>query len=220
MTISFYLTMNVKVEHLRMFNVIFYSLTIFGFTNPADNDIKSNLMLNNKLFWKYIVLQFIGNIFIKSFDICLFFNLYRKNSNIEESKRNTIFLSYIAILCFNQIFTTLFGFNFNRFYRKSFYDNIWFCLALMAFFFIILIVIFFSGKEYQNVLTQYYIFENLKENSDTFDERNKLVMFTIIIADLLVTIFFISITQYFFNKKSKKQEVNEKKEIASNNQYN
>ena len=69
MTISFYLTMNVKVEHLRMFNAIFYSLAIFGFANPADNDIKSIFMQDNKLFWKFIILQFIGNIFIKSFEI-------------------------------------------------------------------------------------------------------------------------------------------------------
>ena len=153
--------MDVQPEHLRMFNAIYYFLSIFGFTNSAGINKKTNFIQNNKLFRKYIIIQFIGNIFIKSFDITLFFYLYRKNSNIEEGKRNTIFINYIAVLSFDQIFTTLFGFNFIRFYRKGFYDNFWFCLILMIFFFGILIALFFSNKEYQNFYKTHMYFLNL-----------------------------------------------------------
>ena len=217
MAFSFYVIMDVQPEHLRMFNAIYYFLSIFGFTNSAGINKKTNFIQNNKLFRKYIIIQFIGNIFIKSFDITLFFYLYRKNSNIEEGKRNTIFINYIAVLSFDQIFTTLFGFNFIRFYRKGFYDNFWFCLILMIFFFGILIALFFSNKEYQNFLTKYYIFENLQENSNSFDERNKLMIFIIILNDLCFTIVFILITQYFFNKQSKNFDTVEKNKISSDN---
>ena len=216
MGFSFYTILDVKPEHLRIFNIFFYTLSLFGFSNSVDDKVKSNLMQNNQLFWKYIVIQFIGNIIIKTFDIWMFFYLYRKNPNIEEKQRNTILISYYAILSFNQIFTTLFGFNFIRFYRKDFYENFWFCLSLMVFFFIILIVIFFSGLGFQNVLTSYYSFENLQDKSDTFDDRNKLIMFMIVVIDLCSTILFISITQYFFNKKSKKVEYNEKESKNEN----
>ena len=209
MGFSFYTILDVKPEHLRIFNIFFYSLSLFGFSSSFDDKVKSNLMQNNKLFWKYIIIQFIGNVIIKLFDIWIFFYLYRKNSNIEENRRNTILISYYAILSFNQIFTTLFGFNFIRFYRKNFYENFWFCISLMTFFFIILIVIFFSGLGFQNVLTSYFSYENLQDKSDTFDDRNKLIMFMIIVFDLCSTILFISIIQYFFNKKSKKVEFNE-----------
>ena len=38
--------------------------------------------------------------------------------------------------------------------------------------------------------------------SDTFDDRNKLMMFIIIIIDLISTFLFIIVTQYIFNKKA------------------
>ena len=98
--------------------------------------------------------------------------------------------------------------------------SFWFCLSLMVFFFIILIVIFFSGLGFQNVLTSYYTFENLQDKSDTFDDRNKLIMFMIIVIDLCSTVLFISITQYFFNKKSKKVEYNEKESKNENENEN
>ena len=210
--ITFCILLKVGPEHLRMFNVIFYTLSIFGFTNSSDDKKKSILIQNNKLFFKYGFLLFFGNILIKLSDILLFFYLHRKNSHIEIEKRNSIFISYYALLTFNLIFTTLFGFNYIRFYRKHFYDNILFCFSLMLLFILILVGLFFSGPGYKNALNNYYIFENSHEKSNTFDDRNKLVMLIIIIIDLLSTILFITIIQYLFNKKSKNIDI-KKKEI-------
>ena len=124
MIISFFIISNVKSEHLRIFDVILYSLSIIGFTNSSDGQKKGILAQNNKLFWKYGLILLLGNIIIiKVIDIILFFNLYRENSNIETGRRNIIVISYYAILSFNIIYTTLFGFNYIRFYRKSFYNN-------------------------------------------------------------------------------------------------
>ena len=134
-----------------------------------------------------------------------FYYLYRKNSHIEEDKRNVIYISYCSILCFNQIFTSLFGFNFIRFYRKSFYDNFFFTLTLIIFFFIILIVTCLTKQGMKTMFSVYYTFENLLENSDTFDDRNKLIMFLIIVIDLFSSFMFTIIVQYFFNKNSQKK---------------
>ena len=205
MIISFCIMRDVKPEHLRILNVIYYSLSIFGFTNAVDNNIVNNLKQNNELFHKYIFIQFIGNIIIKSYDIIFFYYLYRKNSHIEEDKRNVIYISYCAILCFNQIFTSLFGFNFIRFYRKSFYDNFLFTLTIIIFFVIILIVTCLTRQGMKTMFSVYYTFENLLENSDTFDDRNKLIMFLIIIIDLISSFIFTIIVQYFFNKNSQKK---------------
>jgi hypothetical protein len=53
-----------------------------------------------------------------------------------------------------------------------------------------------------NRFTQYFSFENLKSKSDTFDDRNKLLMFVIIAFDLASTLIFIIIIQFIFNKKA------------------
>jgi hypothetical protein len=50
--------------------------------------------------------------------------------------------------------------------------------------------------------TRFFSFENLKTKSDTFDDRNKLIMFGIIALDLASTIIFIIIIQIIFNKKA------------------
>ena len=202
MILCFYILLNIKPQQLRIFNLIFYGLSFFGFTNSADNDININLMKNNQLFWKYIMIQIVGNIIIKGYDIILFFCLYRKNSCIEESKRDEIFTSYFTILSCNQIFTTLFGFNYITFYRKKILDNYLFSIVLIAFFYIFLIVTCISRAGNNMSLVENFIFENLQEKSDTFDDRNKIIMFLIIIIDMLSTILFVTFTQYIFNKKS------------------
>ena len=222
MSVSFYILMDVKPEHLRIFNMIFYSLSLLGFTNSGDNNINCSLKQNHKLFLKFIIIQFIGNLIIKSYDIIIFYFLYRKNKNIEENKRDSIFISYFALLSLNQIFTTLLGFNYIRFYRKMFYDNFWFCISLILFFFTSLNISCLSRNGFHNISSTFFNFENLQKNSDTFDDRNKLVIFFIIIIDLLSTFLFITITQYYFNKKSKKksnENKNNKKEILQNDIY-
>ena len=123
MAISFYILMNIKPDHLRIFNCIFYCLSLFGFTNSGDKNIDNSLMKKNIIFWKYIIIQLIGIILIKELDAVLFFILYRKNDDIEENKRNEIFITYYSILSYNKIFSTLFSFNFIRFYRRSIIEN-------------------------------------------------------------------------------------------------
>jgi magnesium-transporting ATPase (P-type) len=203
--ISFEIIKDIKPEHLRVFNSIYYSLSLFGFTNSVDSNISNKLKQNNELFNKYILIQFFGNIIIKSYDIIFFYYFYRKNTSIEVERRNLIYISYWAILSFNLIFSTLFGFNYIRFYRKNFYDNFLFVFSLIVFYLIILFVTCLSRKGFKNIFSAYYTFENLHENSDTFDDRNKLLMFMIITIDLFSTFVFISIVQYFFNKNSQKK---------------
>ena len=212
MAFSFYIIMDVKPEHLRIFNIILYTLSLFGFTNSGDNNINCYLKQNNKLFWKFIIIQFIGNLIIKVYDIIIFFLLYKKNKDIEENRRDSIFITYFAILSMNQIFTTLFGFNYIRFYRKSFFDNFWFFISLMFFSFLSVIITCISRQGFKTIISPFFLFEELEEKSDTFDDRNKLVMLMIIIIDLFSTFLFITITQYYFNKKSKESLKYDKKE--------
>ena len=159
-------------------------------------------MRNNQFFWKYIIVHIIGNIVIKTYDIIIFCNLYRRNSDVEENRRDSVYISYFAILSFNQIFTTLFGFNFIRFYRRSIVDNFMFTFSLVIYFFLILIISCLSRIGLMETVSRYYSFERMKTKSDTFDDRNKLMMFIIIVIDLISTIIFIVVTQYIFNKKA------------------
>jgi hypothetical protein len=159
-------------------------------------------MRNSQFFWKYIIVHIIGNIVIKTYDVIIFCYIYRQNSDVEENRRNSIYISYFSILSFNQIFTTLFGFNFIRFYRRSIIDNFLFTSALIIFFFLILIISCLSRIGLFEEISRYYSFEKMKMKSDTFDDRNKLMMFIIIVIDLISTFLFIIVTQYFFNKKA------------------
>ena len=100
----------------------------------------------------------------------------------------------------NLIFTTLIGFNFVRFYRNSIIDNYMFLLTLIVFMCLILINTCLSKIGLATFITKFFSFENLKSKSDTFDDRNKLIMFGIIIFDLTSTLIFIIIIQFIFNK--------------------
>jgi magnesium-transporting ATPase (P-type) len=202
MSMSFYILLEIKPEILRTLNLIFYFLCLFGFTSSVDNNANNSLMRNSQFFWKYIIVHIIGNIIIKTYDVIIFCYIYRKNSEIEENRRNDIYISYFSILSFNQIFTTLFGFNFIRFYRRSIVDNFLFTFSLIIFFFLILVLSCLSRIGLFEEITHYYSFERMKIKSDTFDDRNKLVMFIIILIDLFSTFLFILVTQYIFNKKA------------------
>ena len=202
MSLSFYTLMEIKPQILRTLDLIFYILCLFGFTSSVDKNATNSLMRNSQFFWKYIIVHIIGNIVIKTYDVIIFCYIYRQNSDVEENRRNSIYISYFSILSFNQIFTTLFGFNFIRFYRRSIIDNFLFTSALIIFFFLILIISCLSRIGLFEVISRYYSFEKMKMKSDTFDDRNKLMMFIIIVIDLISTILFIISTQYFFNKKA------------------
>ena len=200
---SFIKSKDVEPGLLRIINIFFYFLSLFGFTNSVDNSSNNILKKNNHLFARYIIVHIIGNVIIKTYSIILFFYLYRGNSLIEESKRNNIFSSYFAILSMNLVFTTLFGFNFVRFYRNNIIENYMFIFTLIIFMMLILINTCLSKIGLSSFFTQYFAFENLKSKSDTFDDRNKLSMFGIIFLDLASSIIFILVTQYIFNKKAK-----------------
>jgi magnesium-transporting ATPase (P-type) len=215
MALSFYILMNIKPDHLRIFNCIFYFLSLFGFTNSGDRNIDNSLMKKNIIFWKYIIIQLIGILLIKVFDSVLFFFLYRKNDDIEENKRNEIFITYYSILSYNKIFSTLFSFNFIRFYRRSILENYIFFFLLLLFFYTILSIICVNRSGYSNSLMKSLVFENSQKNSDTFDDRNKIFTLVIMVFDLFCSIIFVFISQYFYNKNldtNSNEIIKEKKE--------
>ena len=207
--------MNIKPDHLRIFNCIFYCLSLFGFTNSGDKNIDNSLMKKNIIFWKYIIIQLIGIILIKELDAVLFFILYRKNDDIEENKRNEIFITYYSILSYNKIFSTLFSFNFIRFYRRSIIENYIFFFLLLLFFYTIVSIICANRSGYSNSLMMSLVFENSQKNSDTFDDRNKILTIAIIVFDIFCTIIFVFISQYFYKKNldtNSNEIIKEKKE--------
>jgi magnesium-transporting ATPase (P-type) len=197
---SFIKSRDVNPALLRIINIFYYFLSLFGFTNSVDNNSNNNLKKSSHLFVKYIIVHIIGNIVIKTLAMGFFFALYRGNSLIEEYRRNNINSSYFAILTMNLIFTTLIGFNFVRFYRNSIIDNYMFLFTLIIFMILILINTCLSKIGLVTLFTHYFSFENLKSKSDTFDDRNKLIMFGIICFDLASTLIFIIIIQFIFNK--------------------
>ena len=153
---SFIKSKDVNPGLLRIINIFFYFLSLFGFTNSVDNSSNNNLKRNSHLFPRYIIVHIIGNAIIKTYAIAFFFYLYRENSLIEESRRNIIYSSYYAILTMNLIFTTLFGFNFVRFYRKSIIDNYMFLFTLIVFMILILINTCLSKVGLATLFTQYF----------------------------------------------------------------
>jgi magnesium-transporting ATPase (P-type) len=199
---SFLKSRDVNPDLLRIINIFYYFLSLFGFTNSVDNNSNNNLKKNSHLFVIYIIVHFIGNLIIKTLSMGFFFSFYRENSLIEEYRRNNINSSYFAILTMNLIFTTLIGFNFVRFYRNSIIDNYMFLLTLIVFMCLILINTCLSKIGLATFITKFFSFENLKSKSDTFDDRNKLLMFVIIAFDLASTLIFIIIIQFIFNKKA------------------
>ena len=211
MAFCFYILMNVRPNHLRILNFIFFVLSIFGFTNSADRNINNSLTKNNQLHWKYVIIQLIGIVIIKVYAMILFFCLYRKNNNIDENKRDEIFTTYFSILSYNQIFSILFSFNYIRFYRKIVSENYLFFFLLLVFFSTILSITCLTRAGSYSLILEPFIFENSLKNSDTFDDRNKFIMFLIIVIDLCCTIVFVSISKYCYNKNSSKNK-NEIKE--------
>ena len=77
---SFIKSRDVNPGLLRIINIFFYFLSLFGFTNSVDNSSNNNLKKNSHLFVKYIIVHIIGNAIIKSYAIVFFLYFYRENS--------------------------------------------------------------------------------------------------------------------------------------------
>ena len=110
----------------------------------------------------------------------------------------TILLSYLFILLVFQLLSTLFFFNTETYFRKSYNDNFSFnfMIVLIICFFISLLSI--SSRFIDLFLLNIMVFENNDFELDHYDDKNKLMLVVFMFSDYCCTFFIIFVLKRIF----------------------
>ena len=187
-------------------NLLENSLIIFlisAFTEKSNNKLKNNSFLDNrKLFFCFYTIQIIGLFFIKLVSIYIFCNNHN-NSPIEDNELNSkIFCTFYFILSLELLFSSVFAFNYNSFYRKKIFDNNIFMFFIVIFLFYLLILITLTSSNFRKDIFEITYFEYLNKLIDSYSDRNKIISFNVIIIDFGCSFIYSRIIYYIFLKIS------------------
>ena len=117
-------------------------MSVISFTGKAKNNIVMEPLTKNfKLLNIYYIFQQIGSLIIKIISLILFLYLYKSDDELEDKKRDKIFISYYFILCLEFIICIIYSFKFISFYTMSPFSNFFlvFFTLLLVLYMIILI---------------------------------------------------------------------------------
>ena len=134
--------------------------------------------------------------------LSLFINYYSKNEELEEEKKLSVFGTYIYFMCYIQLLGMIFAINSINFYRKSHRTNFvfWIIMILLIFFVAFIFCIF--GYSIHPLLYDVLTFEYNPKNVDTFDDKNKLISFSIFIGNVISFYLFVLLMYFLFSKKA------------------
>ena len=191
-------------QNLLEFSLIMFSITAFiGKSNNIKNHYFRN---NNKLFICFYVTQIIGIFLIKL--VCIYLLLINHvNGPINDNVRNAqVFCTFYFLLCLESLFSSIFIFNYNSFYRKNFIENTFFIFIILIFLFYLLILLTLSSSNYNLDILNITYFEFLDELVDSYSDRNKLITFIVFVIDFLCSFIYSRIVYFIFDKKSEKSK--------------
>ena len=202
----------VKVE-LDFMSCNYFIISIIAFTVKPDISIESCLLFHNpSLSKQFFMIISISNVIFNTGFTSLFIKFYSKNEELDKEKRYSIFGTYIYFMCYIQILGMIYTINSINFYRVNHRNNYiyWILMVLLIFFVSFIFCIF--GYSIHPILDGILDFEYNPKNVDTFDDKNKLISFSIFIANIFCFYFFVKIMYHIYDKKAK-NEYNKKNNI-------
>ena len=202
----------VKLE-LDFMSCNYFIISIIAFTVKPDISIESCLLFHNpSLSKQFFMIISISNVIFNTGFTSLFIKFYSKNEELDKEKRYSIFGTYIYFMCYMQILGMIYTINSINFYRVNHRNNYiyWILMVLLIFFVSFIFCIF--GYSIHPILDGILDFEYNPKNVDTFDDKNKLISFSIFIANIFCFYFFVKIMYHIYDKKAK-NEYNKKNNI-------
>ena len=203
---------DIIIGQLNFLEISFCILSSTAFTGKTDINIEPEpLIREKKLFNLHYMSQIFGLIFFKLIFIYMASKYYKTNKLLNFNDVDKIFSSYYFILCIELILSTSFTINYISCYRKNILSNTFFMLfiILLLSYFIMLITLNSSNLRYD--LFQLSYFEYFEYLIDSFDDRNRLIYFTICLADFLLSFFYARLIYLIFNSIAK-HKIEAKKE--------
>ena len=194
--------MTVINEQLDFLEINFFIMVVLAFTGQYDDNFEvTNPLIKNKYLYNcHYITQIVGMFLIKIFSIYLECSFFIGNYNFDKSEVDIIFCSYYFIFCIEQLFSTIFLFNLISFYRKNPFTNIYLIIYSLIALFYCLLLLTLNSSNYKYDIFNITHFEYLDELIDSFDDRNKLSCFRILLLDFFCSLIFSRIIFLIFNK--------------------
>ena len=198
----FYKIKFVEIE-LDFMSCNYFILSIIAFIVKPDITIESCLLFHDPTLLKIFFLVIsIANVLINLGFSTLFILYYSKNEELDEVKRFSVFGSYIYFKCYIQILGMIFAVNSINFYRLNHRNNFVFWIIMIILFFFVSSIFCIFGYSIHPLLSKILTFEYNPKNVDTFDDKNKLISFSIFIGNIFSFYFFVLLMYYLFSKKA------------------
>ena len=181
--------------------LIIFSITAF---NGKSNNIKNHpFRTNRKIFTSFYIIQLIGLFLIKLVSIYLLCSNHN-NGPINDLERNAqVFCTFYFILCLELIFSSVFIFNYNSFYRKNIHENTFFIIVILIFIAYMIILLTLNSSNFSFDIFHITYFEYFNKLLDSYSDRNKILTFNVFVVDFLTSFIYSRIIFFIFNKKSK-----------------
>ena len=197
-----------KQAQLNYLEIGFLHLSITAFTSKYENKNNfNNTIQKGKLYYWHYIFQIVGLILIKSITTYFHLFIYLPNDILNTEQKDIIYCSFYFLFCIEQLFSTIIVINFISFFRKTWLFNTHFigiCLLILIYF---VINITLTNSNYKVDIFNILEFEFLPNLIDAYDEQNKIFIFLVCIADLIISIIYSRIIFYIFKKLIIKKNV-------------
>ena len=185
-------------------------LSLLAFTVQPDITIENSpLFHDSSLYKKFYMIISVCNVVFNIGNGYLFISTYTHNKEIDKEEQKEIFGTYCFFLAYFQIIGMIFNINSINYYRITYRQN--YCYLILMFVIIMILSLIYLICEYSfhPFLNGTLSFEYNSKNVDTFDDKNKLLSFTIYISGIisfyLCVLFFFTIFNKLEQRKHKKQ---------------
>ena len=189
-------------NQLDFLEINFCIMIILAFTGHYDDNCEeTNPLIKNKYLYNFhCISQIVGIFLLKIGTIYLECNFFIGNYNVDKREIDVIFCSYYFIFCIEQLFSTIFVFNLISFYRKNPFTNKYFIIYNLIVLIYCLLLLTLNSSNYKFDIFNITHFEFHEELLDSFDDRNKMSCFKILIIDFFSTLIFSRIIFLIFNR--------------------
>ena len=205
----FFSHIDIMIGQLNLLEIILIIFLISAFTTKTNNKFKKNPFINNKkIFNCFYSIQIIGLFIIKLACIYLFCSHYFKGPLENRELNSQIFCTFYFSLCLELLFSSVFIFNYNSFYRKFFWENRFFLFFTLIFLLYLIILLALNSSNFRLDLFNITYFEYLIKFLDTYSDRNKMLSFHIYILDFGFSYLYSRIIYYIFYAITRKYKSN------------
>ena len=197
---------DILVGQLNLLEISLIIYSISGFTLKTNNKLENNSFFNNsKIFVSFYSIEIIGLFLIKLVSIYLFCSNHINAPSEDYRIGARIFATFYFILSMELIFSSVFIFNYNSFYRRKYTENQYFIFFIVVFFLYLLILISLNSSNFKFDIFNITYFEYLIYLIDSYSDRNKILTCSIFILDFGLSFIYSRIIYYCFYKIAQKK---------------